>query len=116
MSKNSKKESYNNKNVMNIIRWTVLIPCVILTWYSVIFLLGLLGHWFLVNKIWMLLPWDVLEIPVTIIFGAGIPAAIMFYIAYIIAPTHKILVGWMAVVSCVLISLLAVYGLLHMGY
>ena len=105
-----------NKRNIDIIRWIVLIPCIILTWYGVIFLIGLLGHWFLVNKIWMLLPWDVLETPVTISFGAGIPAAIMFYIAYIIAPAHKVLAGWVAVVFAILCPLLMILGLQHMAY
>ena len=90
-----------NQRKQDILRWIALLPATYLAGLGVVRLvLAPLGYWFFANKLWMDLPWNALEGLVAFTYGFGIPYVIMFYVAYSIAPKHKISTGCWAAFLC----------------
>ncbi len=99
-------------NTYDVLRWVLLAPIVLLTWYIIMLLLAHIPHlmiaWGFENL------WGYIEIPALII-GFLLPCIAVYFVAKYIAPKYKNIAGWSAVVFCPL-CFFALWWLYALGY
>ena len=108
-----KKETKTNKTT-DVLRWILLAPFVIATWYMVLFIVAPIPH--LIYSLGWVKILEYLETPLFIIGGFVLPCIAVYFVAKYIAPKYKNIVGWSAVVFCALWELFLIFGLTHLAY
>ena len=99
---------------MDVIRWVMLFPAVLVTWCICVPLLGWIPHLFYRWGWVKILEYS--ENILAIVCGFLLPCIAMFFVARWIAPKYKNIAGWGAVAFCALWELFLIFGLLHLAY
>lgn len=105
----SKKIKINNK--FNMFRWFILIPTICFVWWVVALICSFVESWFYTPELW-----NSYGVIFMIVDFFILPSVAMFFVAKIIAPKYKNIVGCIVIFLCMLWVLFLWYGLSQMAY